>query len=323
MKLLYEDLLANPEVSSEIKEALIKATIIRIDNVFQYRIEHNNKFGEDGFYQTIKEYPVLTTPFETLWLEFTDPKPFLYSTGETLSPLTIGSLITRTKMDNIDRSSIQNLFRFADAHWHIKGLQFTRRTDPISKNTYLQLLDGRNTSYIEFLLNKDGTLYCEGKNHYFKGGMTDEYKKSVPDINVFNITDPRDDDVEYISPVLMAVSLMNCKNVTIEDAEPFKGEKKKRNRHNQPRTKYHVLKIKSMTTRRGTGEYTGGGIPSMHIRRGHFKQFTDDKPLFGRWAGLYWWEAAVVGKKSKTKVIKDYEVIPPADDFSENQEQNN
>jgi hypothetical protein len=48
--------------------------------------------------------------------------------------------------------------------------------------------------------------------------------------------------------------------------------------------------------------------------RGHFKQYTAERPLFGRFTGLYWWQPHLAGKAKDRVVVKDYriEVDPEA-----------
>ena len=52
---------------------------------------------------------------------------------------------------------------------------------------------------------------------------------------------------------------------------------------------------------------------ALHICRGHFKTFTSDAPLLGRFTGTYWWTPQVRGSKSAGTVIKDYRVTAPAE----------
>jgi len=58
-------------------------------------------------------------------------------------------------------------------------------------------------------------------------------------------------------------------------------------------------------------EYREKTIPLTHNRvhmcRGHFKEYTEDHRLFGKYTGLYWWQPYVRGQKEGI-VIKDYEV---------------
>lgn len=44
----------------------------------------------------------------------------------------------------------------------------------------------------------------------------------------------------------------------------------------------------------------------VHLCRGHFKEYTEQNPLFGRHVGRYWWQPCVRGKKEKGIIAKDY-----------------
>jgi hypothetical protein len=49
------------------------------------------------------------------------------------------------------------------------------------------------------------------------------------------------------------------------------------------------------------------GTP-LHICRGHFKTFTEEARLFGKYTGTYWWPAHVRGSVDEGVVEKDYRV---------------
>ncbi len=43
------------------------------------------------------------------------------------------------------------------------------------------------------------------------------------------------------------------------------------------------------------GRNASEAAPAIHLVRGHFKEYTPDKPLFGKIAGLFWWEPHLAG----------------------------
>lgn len=51
-------------------------------------------------------------------------------------------------------------------------------------------------------------------------------------------------------------------------------------------------------------------MPGEHICRGHFKTYTEEKPLFGSITGTYWWANQVRGSKERGEVKKRYQVSP-------------
>ena len=46
----------------------------------------------------------------------------------------------------------------------------------------------------------------------------------------------------------------------------------------------------------------------MHLCRGHFKTFSEEAPLFGKFTGTYWWEPQLRGDASRGRLDKEYRV---------------
>lgn len=109
-----------------------------------------------------------------------------------------------------------------------------------------------------------------------------------------------------------ALSLMHCKNVSIEkQAIPRQQRRQFERKYSVPMSDYHILKIKPVGRAKDANTFTGTqvtGLNRQHIVRGHFKLFGPDNPLFGKWQGLYWWESMVRGNPARGQIKKDYEV---------------
>jgi hypothetical protein len=117
--------------------------------------------------------------------------------------------------------------------------------------------------------------------------------------------------VGLIGPALLTVSFMHCKNVDVRSEDPperlSRSHKRKTGR---ALTRYYVLDIEPMRRILDTeGEAQSKGLRhALHICRGHFKTYTEESPLFGRYTGTYWWESQVRGKAELGTVEKDYRV---------------
>jgi|GEM_PF-2537018 len=114
----------------------------------------------------------------------------------------------------------------------------------------------------------------------------------------------------HLFPAFLAVSFLHCKNVKLIASEPdHKLSRAWTKRHNQPLYRYHVLDIEPMKqVLRKEGQSESVGLKkALHICRGHFKDYTN-KGLFGKYKGMYWWEAHVRGSLSEGIVAKDYSV---------------
>ena len=119
---------------------------------------------------------------------------------------------------------------------------------------------------------------------------------------------------EFLVPFFFSLGMMNCRNihavsVTTPPKVAKKFKKKKKTDHDL--VVYKVLKIGSVSASTSNGQSTKTGEKLRgHIARGHWKNYTEDKPLFGKLVGTYWWESQFRGSKKKGVVIKDYELEP-------------
>ena len=111
---------------------------------------------------------------------------------------------------------------------------------------------------------------------------------------------------DFCKPALLALSLLNCKNVRLDSPLENTGLPKKRRKKKVPEIVFKTLKI--------PGGGGGGSVSSevgdtpFHMVRGHFKTYTEDAPLMGRLTGTYWWGWQARGRKKNGIVVKDYEV---------------
>jgi hypothetical protein len=118
----------------------------------------------------------------------------------------------------------------------------------------------------------------------------------------------------------MTLGLLNCRNTVLVDRSPKPPRKSKPKKAAKPkyRLRVHTLEVKPIRKKyRGEAPESDEEAPrrrhSLHICRGHFKDFRDGPGLFGKYRGVYWWDAQQRGTKSVGIVEKDYDVEPPVD----------
>lgn len=105
--------------------------------------------------------------------------------------------------------------------------------------------------------------------------------------------------------------LLNCENVGVELVAP--PHKKHAARGDAHGLAWHRLIVVKPGLRR---KYAGAILPRgsgepmtrAHLVRGHFKTFSAEAPLFGRYTGRFWWSPATRGDRHRGVVLKDYEV---------------
>lgn len=121
----------------------------------------------------------------------------------------------------------------------------------------------------------------------------------------------------FLKAALLAVSFMHCKNVKmVEHNPPPKASRKAQRKSGVPLTKYYTLQIDPMKQAlRSEGNIESLGLQrALHICRGHFVTYTEEKPMFGKTAGTFWKEPHVRGNKRRGEVVKDYSIKPPHND---------
>lgn len=116
----------------------------------------------------------------------------------------------------------------------------------------------------------------------------------------------------YPSVALMTFALMHCKNIALNEVKPKDKQSHIFNKqYGKPLVSYWTLMIQStLKANKDNVAAPYQGLMPLHLRRGHFATYTDDKPLFGKYVGTFWKEATMVGELSNGVVIKDYKVKP-------------
>ena len=107
--------------------------------------------------------------------------------------------------------------------------------------------------------------------------------------------------------------LLNCKNVSTAAHEfPNRRSIQHYKRISKPYfEKYYTLKIEVPGQKRiiqSSNEGVDGYTRAFHICRGHFKIYTEQNPLFGKFTGTYWWNSQVRGDIKTGIIDKDYEL---------------
>lgn len=121
-----------------------------------------------------------------------------------------------------------------------------------------------------------------------------------------------DADADYGQFLLFAIfvfQLAHCRNIITQEHEPYRPHMPRGQRNKSPKIKFHTLVISDTLIKRdgveGSGENPG---VSKHICRGHFSHYTEDKPLFGKYAGTFWIPMHIRGSAKHGIVGKEYEM---------------
>lgn len=112
------------------------------------------------------------------------------------------------------------------------------------------------------------------------------------------------------NPILTSLNFLHCKNVVHVENKLEDKLINARQKKNKPYIeKYYTLQIEPMKKILDTeGQARTKGLKySLHICRGHFKTY-DEKALFGKHKGVFWWNVSARGDIVKGVIKKDYEI---------------
>lgn len=122
--------------------------------------------------------------------------------------------------------------------------------------------------------------------------------------------------MSYMEPVWAAIGLPLCGNVRLEASPEDQvvgrvgGRKSRRKRRPalHLRTlvigKHNAREVMEREARAASGEGR-----ALHMRRGHLKTYSEERPLFGRYAGEWFWSPHFAGSAEHGEVVKGYEVV--------------
>ena len=119
---------------------------------------------------------------------------------------------------------------------------------------------------------------------------------------------------DEMSALVTMLSILNCQNVVTKDVLPPEKLNRKRIRNGKlPLYSYKILEVvkgKPKTKNAGSvpWDYKSPDAVRFHLCRGHFKTFTEERPLFGKYSGTFWWNPQSRGDRSKGVIEKDYSV---------------
>lgn len=108
---------------------------------------------------------------------------------------------------------------------------------------------------------------------------------------------------------IMCVVLLNCKNVSADLVEAdMRLQAARRKRGKLPIFSYRTITIQlgKEGRRMNISKLEPLEHNRIHLCRGHFKHYTEERPLMGRHIGLFWWVPQVRGQNKDGIIVKDY-----------------
>lgn len=263
--------------------SLDRCEIICVDNVAKL-------CDEKGYESDLRESPPFRPPFNLTLVEYQYPGDSRVLVGTFFEQvesddlishlLNTGRMVDGTSLD-VNHKSITAICLFCTC--------LVRKDFPGQITVF-----GLGTLY----LNKDGRMVCP-------------QAIAFPSVDSFFINSSH----IFLSPAILALAFMNCKNVKMREVLPDAPlSKKHQKKHGVPLVKYRVLEIDAGRTVMKGGSRSvndGDSERSLHICRGHFRTYTADAPMFGHYVGNVWCPQHMRGNEKHGTIVKDYAVNPP------------
>lgn len=272
-------------------EAGSDAAIIDVTNVARYHAE----LRRQGHEWQMEEFPYMAPPFRTFWMEFAGQ--YLFDQSDEITG--VGVLFEAPETAETENDWPPVLVDLCpdviNAKWFMVANVFIE---------HRRVAVGPSAMWV-FTIGDQGQVLDMAGQSLVK---FDGYKIHQSMIGTLTAA--------AMFPCMLAISLMHCKNVTTEEVAPPPALAKaylKRHPGAPPMVTYRTINITPMqkVIRQAQADAPKGTtVHPLHIIRGHFKTF-DDRPLFGRHTGTYWWSPAVRGNVAAGEVKKDYRVQAP------------
>lgn len=272
------------------QELLRRSVYFDVSNVQEYAWRELE--NADQISKAWKQLPNLLPPYESMWVEWTQPSSVVPHVGCLISSMKVNK--DGPYPSNKEVPELLKSFRSGESLWYVSLDLFLR----VRGQTYGPFMRA------QLGLAEDGSLIS---GPWFSSTF------------FVDVNDPIADGAKSMQLLTyipaMAISLLHCKNVREGELLDIRSRQQRRL---ADRKRINPIKFKTLivgtSMKQEPGRVGGGGIDKvkmpMHIVRGNFAHYTEDKPLFGKYTGTFWRPAHVRGSADVGTVYKDYKVKP-------------
>jgi len=302
------------------KEMLVKcpkayeAVSVDISEVADWFMDAHEEKGMP----TAADFPTVTPPWPLAWFEYQVPTPtktysgvsvdriyfsFLGDSKGITTTTRVGILLDGTEI--ADKSS--DIYHNPDTTaWLLTASLFTIQSNRIYE--YGQVIWPINS--VGKLLKGWSETNITWPTRLEKAIMDDPFNTRESFYRIWTQV--------FMDIAFFAISLLHCKNISLEEIEIPPKVQKAREKKGIPAVTYKTLIVEPMRkqVRRERDADPEGEQNTvkraLHIVRGHFMDYTQGAGLFRKMHGIYWQPMHVKGSAEAGKVIKDYKVRQPA-----------
>jgi hypothetical protein len=294
MKTFYADILhASKSAPLSDQDQLIiaemrQAEIINIQNVAEYFYEVSDQEN----WSVTEDFPNLAPPFPAFWMEYNFPE--VSRSGERIIPMPIRGM--RVGLLFLSKEAPENKH---SVKWATVITLFIQWQNQIKRPCQWSMFMNAEGKVVS---NEEGVPQFWA---HFPPARRSETQEGLVQEAGANLTG--------LWPGLMAVTFLHCKNVSLDSHAPATREPGQRRNRHATNVRFHTLSIEPLKKilRSEGGAQETGGKHALHICRGHFKDFSKGKGLFGKYKDIFWWDSQVRGCADEGVVLKDYWINQP------------
>ena len=281
------------------RSAISKIPVFEISNVADYFYLSTDQ----EYWDLFTDFPRPMPPFEDMWLEFVLP-------SQTFSEGSVNPLPAREAFKRVGcHLSCIDTERFSPADRKMKE---TSGMNPevryiLNAGIYLEGHDKlvANICYVAFGMTVAGDpipFTAEGQklSYVFPGAdgvLTGD--KECAEV----MTELGEQSCSFLYVAMLAMSLVNCRNVSTRTVRSPEKLIAKHARNGVALTAaHHVIEIQPMirSVQAVTAE-SGYSRRAAAVVRGHFKDYSEGKGLFGQHKGMFWWHQRSGGIAAKVE----------------------
>ena len=254
-------------------------------------------YDENDVWEFDKDFGCMAPPYPLIWLESTAHIPIGAAKNGKVAADRQDSRVGY-KMDCHEKDTFSKIYGRYFAPGVLAGHEFKWGwTVQVFVDSMPGLIKHRVPALGFLFLDSAGTPTVNGRVTIFEGSVTKDQETVVRHA----VWGPA-------KAAFFAVSMMNCRNVTMSTNVTSQRGGKKSRRKGMPSVEYKSIHLprKSGTASISSGELTG--TQKLHTARGHFKTYTTEAPLMGRHVGTYYWGWQVRGSRTNGEIVSSYNV---------------
>lgn len=259
-------------------------------------------YDENDVWEFAKDFGNMAPPYPRMWLE---------STAHVPAGSPVNGKVSAEKSDHRVGYGLESYNR--DDFMHEYGSFFAPGILDASKFKWAYAVQVYMDGLAEYLTMMGGMsayrapamgfLLLDGDGNYLE--HTQVFEGGVPkDVQTF----ARDSLWGPAKAAFFAVSMMNCRNVSLSTQQTRQRGGKKSRRAVKPSVEYKTIHLPTPRAESSALSRSNASTQKLHTARGHFKTYTEDSPLMGKHVGTYYWGWQVRGNRTNGEVISSYRV---------------